>query len=86
VIVDGIAALYLERGGSTLQTLSAADEPAVAEAAFEGLATLVRGGRLRELMIRKVDGVAVAESPWRDRLLASGFTPGYRGLTLRQSR
>jgi ATP-dependent Lhr-like helicase len=86
VIVDGIAALYLERGGSTLQTLSAADEPDVADAAFTGLGTLVRGGRLRELIIRKVDGVAVAESPWRDRLLASGFTPGYRGLTLRQSR
>ena len=30
VLVDGIAALYLERGGSTLQTLPAADDPDVA--------------------------------------------------------
>ncbi len=44
------------------------------------------GGRLREMIIRKVDGLPVGESPWRDRLLAAGFTGGYRGLTLRQTR
>jgi hypothetical protein len=38
------------------------------------------------MVIRKVDGVAVADSPWRDRLLEAGFTAGYRGLTLRQAR
>ena len=86
VLVDGIAALYLERGGSTLQTLPAADEPDVAEAALRGLATLVTSGRLRELVIRKVDGVAVADSPSRQRLLDAGFSAGYRGLTLRHTR
>jgi ATP-dependent Lhr-like helicase len=86
VMVDGIAALYLERGGSTLQTLPASDQPEVADAAFRGLATLVGDGRLREMIIRKVDGLAVGESPWRDRLLAAGFAAGYRGLTLRQTR
>jgi hypothetical protein len=85
-MVDGIAALYLERGGSTLQTLPASDQPEVADAAFRGLATLVGDGRLREMIIRKVDGLAVGESPWRDRLLAAGFAAGYRGLTLRQTR
>ena len=30
VLVDGVATLYLERGGATLQTLPAADDPAVA--------------------------------------------------------
>jgi ATP-dependent Lhr-like helicase len=86
VLVDGIAALYLERGGSTLQTLPAADDPDVAAAALRGLTALVGGGRFRELLLRKVDGEAVADSPWRDALLAAGFVAGYRGLTLRGGR
>ncbi|MFL5687344.1 MAG: DEAD/DEAH box helicase [Chloroflexota bacterium] len=86
VLVDGIAVLYLERGGSTLQTFPAADDPNVADAALQGLTTLVASGRFREMVIRKVDGVAVGDSPWRDRLLEAGFTAGYRGLTLRQAR
>jgi ATP-dependent Lhr-like helicase len=86
VLVDGIAALYLERGGSTLQTLPAADEPEVAAAALRGLTSLVGGGRFRELLLRKVDGEAVADSPWREALLAAGFVAGYRGLTLRGQR
>jgi ATP-dependent Lhr-like helicase len=86
VIVDGIAALYLERGGSTLQTLPAADEAEVASAALGGLMWLVRSGRVRELVIRKIDGLAVADSPWREPMLAAGFTAGYRGLTARAPR
>ena len=86
VQVDGVAALYLERGGSTLQTLPALDDASVAEAALRGLTTLVTGGRLRELLLRKVDGVAIGESPWRPALLAAGFVAGYRGLTLRSGR
>jgi ATP-dependent Lhr-like helicase len=86
VLVDGIAALYLERGGSTLQTLPAGDEPEVAAAALRGLTSLVGGGRFRELLLRKVDGEAVADSPWREALLAAGFVAGYRGLTLRGQR
>ncbi|HET7168544.1 MAG TPA: hypothetical protein VFI69_05020, partial [Candidatus Limnocylindrales bacterium] len=83
VLVDGLAALYLERGGSTLQTLAPADDPALAEAALAGLGALVASGRARELVIRKIDGLAVGESPWRDALLGAGFAAGYRGLTLR---
>jgi ATP-dependent Lhr-like helicase len=86
VLVDGVAALYLERGGSTLQTLAPADDPDVAAAAVRALAALVTSGRNRELVIRKVDGVPVAESPFRDRLLAGGFSAGYRGLTIRGAR
>ena len=86
VLVDGLAAVYLERGGSTLQTLAPADDPAIAAAAVRGLDTLVTGGRFRELVIRKVDGLPVAESPWRDTLLGGWFATGYRGLTLRGSR
>ena len=56
VLVDGIAALYLERGGATLQTLPASDDPAVAVTAARALRTLVDDGRIRELVLRKVDG------------------------------
>jgi ATP-dependent Lhr-like helicase len=86
VLVDGIAALYLERGGATLQTLPAADDPNVALSALSGLTSLVRGGRIRELVIRKVDGAAIGESSWRPALLEAGFAAGYRGLILRGPR
>ncbi|HYH92511.1 MAG TPA: hypothetical protein VD763_05070, partial [Candidatus Saccharimonadales bacterium] len=86
VLVDGIAALYLERGGSTLQTLPAADDPDVLRRAVDGLARLVSSGRVRELVIRKADGGPIGESPVRDRLLEAGFAAGYRGLTLRSTR
>ena len=85
-LVDGLAVTYLERGGTTLQTLAPADDPASAAAALRSLATLVADGRLHELVIRKVDGLSVSESPWRDALLTAGFAPGYRGLTLRGTR
>jgi ATP-dependent Lhr-like helicase len=86
VMVDGVAALYLERGGSTLQTLPASDEPEVRIAALSGLRVLVIDGRVRELVIRKVDGIDVATSPMRPFLLEAGFNAGYRGLTLRAPR
>jgi ATP-dependent Lhr-like helicase len=86
VMVDGVATLYLERGGSTLQTLPAFDDPVVAAAAVASLATLPASGRVRELVIRKVDGVPVADSPFRGALLDAGFVAGYRGLTLRAGR
>ena len=86
MLVDGAAALYLERGGATLQTLPAFHDPDVAAAAVRGLAALVASGRVRELVIRKVDGRPVAESPVRATLVDGGFVAGYRGLTLRGAR
>jgi ATP-dependent Lhr-like helicase len=86
VLVDGVAALYLERGGATLQTLAPADDPEVAGLALRGLTPLVADGRARELVVRKVDGLPISESPWRRTLLEAGFAAGYRGLTLRGAR
>ena len=86
VLVDGVAALYLERGGSTIQTLPAADDSAVAVTSFRALAALVADGRIRELVIRKVDGEEVGASPFRPLLLEAGFAAGYRGLVLRPPR
>jgi ATP-dependent Lhr-like helicase len=83
VLVDGAAPLYLERGGHSLQTLPAADDPAVAGAAFVALSALVDDGRVRELVIVRVDGMAVSTSPWRPPLEEAGFVAGYRGYVLR---
>ncbi len=86
VMVDGVAVLYLERGGSTLQTLAPSDDPEVAAVATRALMTLVTSGRVRELVVRKVDGLPVAESPRRAALIEAGFANAYRGLTLRTAR
>ena len=41
--------------------------------------------RVRELVVKKVDGEPVSTSVRRDDLLEAGLTPGYRGLTLRRA-
>jgi ATP-dependent Lhr-like helicase len=86
VLVDGVATLYLERGGSTLQTLPASDDRDLAVAAARSFRALVSDGRARELVIRKVDGEDVAASAFRPILIEAGFVPGYRGLVLRVER
>jgi ATP-dependent Lhr-like helicase len=83
-LVDGAAALYLERGGHSLQMLPAADAPAVAGAALAALRDLVESGRFRELVLTRIDGEPVATSAWRPRLEEAGFAAGYRGHVLRQ--
>ena len=83
VIVEGDAALYVERGGTAYQTLPAADDSGVASIAIRSLAALAEDGRVREVVVTRVDGLPVAESPMRQAFLAAGFTPAYRGLVLR---
>jgi ATP-dependent Lhr-like helicase len=85
VLVDGVAALYLERGGHSLQTLPASDDPAVAQTSFAALSALVEDGRFREMVLSRIDGEPVAASHWREPLEAAGFVPGYRGHVLRPS-
>ncbi len=83
VLVDGQASLYLERGGRSIQTFPAADDPAIGQDGLRALATLVADRRVRELVITKVDGQPIADSAWHPMLLEAGFQPGYRGLVLR---
>ncbi len=83
VLVDGVAAAYLERGGRSLFLFPAAEDPVIADLAFRALGSLVADGRLRELLIARVDGLPVAQTPWRVALLEAGFVPGYRGLAMR---
>ena len=82
-MVDGEAVLYVDRGGSSLQALPAADAPELLALALRSLSDLVADGRVRELVIAKVDGDAVGTSRFRDALLQAGFVSGYRGFALR---
>jgi ATP-dependent Lhr-like helicase len=86
VLVDGAAVLYVDRGGTALQLLPASADPAALAAALRSLGDLAYDGRVRELVIGKVDGEPVAGSPLREAMLAAGFVPGYRGLVLRAAR
>ena len=83
VLVDGVAALYVERGGRTLQTLPVFDDPDAAAVAVPALRRLIGEGRDRELVVTKVDGLPVGQSPHREALVRAGFVAGYRGLVLR---
>jgi ATP-dependent helicase Lhr and Lhr-like helicase len=84
VVVDGTAALYLERGGRSLFSLPAATE-AVHRRAVDALASLVgAGGPLRELRVERVDRGPVGDAPLAVHLLEAGFRPSYRGYVLRR--
>jgi ATP-dependent Lhr-like helicase len=85
VLVDGEAVVYLERSGTSIGTFPAADDPGLLDAALRALGALVADGRVRELVVAKVDGEPVASAPRRDALLAAGFVAGYRGLVLRSA-
>jgi ATP-dependent Lhr-like helicase len=87
VIVDGSAALYIERGGRSLLRLPAAVEDAeIARRAVNAIPALVApGGPLRELRLERIDRAPVAESVLAQPLRDAGFRPGYRGYLLRRA-
>jgi ATP-dependent Lhr-like helicase len=86
VLVDGKAVLYLDRGGSSIQTLPAFDDAETAGLALQALGELVADGRQRELVIGKIDGEPAGKSRHYESLLTAGFIQGYRGLVLRRPR
>ena len=86
MLVDGVAALYLDRGGTSLQTLPAFDDPAVAAAALGALRGLLADGGRRELVVSRVDGEPAGRSPQYESLLKAGFIQGYRGVVMRRVR
>lgn len=79
VLIDGRPAVELERGGRSLVTFAAADDPAWIEA----LIGLAKDGRVPRLEIARANGRPINETPWADRLTTAGFKPGYKGLTWR---
>jgi ATP-dependent Lhr-like helicase len=84
VLVDGRAALYLERGGRSLLTLPGADGDQHTRAISALPALVAAGGPMRELRIERIDRGPVAESPLAEALRDAGFRASYRGYLLRR--
>jgi len=81
VLVDGMLALYVERGGRSL--LSWSDDPEVLQPAADALALTVRGGVLGRLAVERADGMGVLDSPLAEALEGAGFRATPRGLRMR---
>jgi ATP-dependent Lhr-like helicase len=78
VLVDGEAAIYLERGAKSMLTFEAALN---SDRWIEPLVDLVRSKTIRTLEIAKINGVPWAESETTETLVAHGFVKAYKGLT-----
>ena len=86
VLVDGVLAVYVERGGHTLLTFT--DDPDTLGPAIGELATAARRGALGRLTVERADGdsiLAVGARPTalRQALEAAGFVATPRGLRIR---
>ncbi len=80
VLVDSEPALYVERRGRGLLTLTDVDERL--REGLGALAEAVRCRRLGRLDLERVDGEAVVGSPLESLLVEHGFRTGPRKLTL----
>ncbi|MET0975215.1 MAG: ATP-dependent helicase [Leifsonia sp.] len=80
VVVDGILALYVERGGKTMLSFTE-DETTLAAAAASLAATVARGG-MRKLAVETVNGLFVLGVPTGVALRGAGFSETPRGLRL----
>ncbi len=81
-IVDGVLALYVERGGRTLLTFS--QQPELVQPAVDALALAVRDGALGKLTVERADGEHILGSPLSAALESAGFHATPRGLRLRR--
>ena len=79
VLVDGVCAAFVERGGKSLLTFSGIDASDWAEALVEAH----KEGRIARVQIERVDDQPARTSPHANALRAAGFADGYKGLTLR---
>jgi ATP-dependent Lhr-like helicase len=79
--VDGIATLFVERGGRRLLTLDSDD--ARRPVALAALAAWVRASPRRRLALERVDGRSIFETPIAEQLVAVGFHRGLRAIELR---
>ncbi|GAA3529606.1 DEAD/DEAH box helicase [Amycolatopsis ultiminotia] len=81
VLVDGLPALYVERGGRSL--LSFTEERAPLQAAAAALSTAVREGWLGQLAVQRADGEHALTSELAEILREAGFRATPKGLRLR---
>jgi ATP-dependent Lhr-like helicase len=81
VLVDGVPALYVERGGRSLLSFTEREE--VLRVAAHALAGAVREGWLGSLAVERTDGVGSLTSHLADVLTEAGFRATPKGLRLR---
>jgi ATP-dependent Lhr-like helicase len=81
VLVDGVPALYVERGGRSLLTFTEEQEPL--RAAARALSTAVREGWLGQLAVQRADGEHALGSDMSEILQEAGFRATPKGLRLR---
>ncbi|MFD8496824.1 ATP-dependent helicase [Amycolatopsis sp. NPDC059657] len=81
VLVDGIPALYVERGGRSL--LSFTEDSDTLRAGARALSTAVREGWLGQLAVQKADGEHALTSVLSEILVEAGFRATPKGLRLR---
>jgi len=82
VLIDGEAALYVERGGRSLVPLRDPDESWL-RPALAALVAYVKGGGAKRLAVERFDGEPVADSEVMPLLLEAGFLAGPRRAVLR---
>src|SRR5207342_1809915 len=82
VLLDGEAALFVERRGRSLVPLRDPD-PEWLEPALAALVAHVRAGGAKRLAVERFDGTAVAESDAMQLLVEAGFLAGPRRAVLR---
>ena len=80
VLADGAPLVALDRGGRTLHTF---EHAAVDLRWIDALRRALADGRLAKVELARIDAGPAAEHPIHDVLIEHGFTPGYRGPTLR---
>ncbi|MEU5264081.1 DEAD/DEAH box helicase [Amycolatopsis sp. NPDC021455] len=81
VLVDGVPALYVERGGRSL--LSFTDERQPLSEAAQALSAAVREGWLGQLAVQRADGEQALTSELAEVLREAGFRATPSGLRLR---
>jgi ATP-dependent Lhr-like helicase len=82
VLLDGEAALYVERGGRSLVPLRDPD-PDWLRPAIAALVAHVRAGGAKRLAVERFDGEPVVETEAMELLVESGFLAGPRRAVLR---
>ena len=82
VLLDGEAALFVERGGRSLVPLREPD-PAWLRPALAALVAHVKAGGAKRLAVERFDGEPVAESDVMQLLVEAGFLAGPRRAVLR---
>jgi len=86
ILVNGALAAYVGRGEKQITLFLPEDEPSrsmVARAVANALASLVRSGARRALLITEIDDAPVAKSALAPMLAEAGFTPSAMGYQLR---